>query len=143
MTRMEIRRKTEPGLSDAWLSTDRKDYISFHRVIGFIAGTAFYGVVAVAVASVLLTVVVSNLDRSLMLLFLLGGVIGYLIFMFFYQRWYYEFANRRYKEAKIGAIRWRRDWDDLSRIYEEEDEAARPTVNMDLLFPEGSLGENE
>ena len=75
--------------------------------------------------------------------FLLGAVIGYIVFMFFYQKWYYNYCSKRYVQAKNRAIAWRRDWDTLARIYEEEERAARPTVDMDVLFPEGSLGENE
>ena len=143
MSRMEMWRKKEGGQADTWLNTDRRDYISFHRVIGFIVGTAFYGVVVGAAGAVLVSEYFTNLSRVLMIGLLLGAVIGYLIFMFFYQRWYYRFCTERYVKQKKMALDWRRDWDILSRIYEEEEAAAKPTVNMDLLFPEGSLGENE
>ena len=37
----------------------------------------------------------------------------------------------------------KQDWDKLAEIYSDEMDATRPTVDLDLLFPEGSLGENE
>ena len=143
MTRMELRRKRESEAYEVWLNTDRRDYISLHRVIGFVAGTLFYAVVAAAVGVTMVYVAVTNLSRSLLIGFLLGAVIGYIVFMFFYQKWYYNYCSKRYVQAKNRAIAWRRDWDTLARIYEEEERAARPTVDMDVLFPEGSLGENE
>ncbi len=143
MARMEMRRIRDGEQAQAWLDTDRKDYVSIHRVIGFIAGSLFYGVVVAAAAAYAFSAVFINLNRALLIWLILGVVIGYLVFMFFYQKWYYGYCTKRYQEAKNKAIAWRRDWDTLARIYEEEEEAAKPTVDMDLLFPEGSLGENE
>ena len=83
MTRMELRRKRESEAYEVWLNTDRRDYISLHRVIGFVAGTLFYAVVAAAVGVTMVYVAVTNLSRSLLIGFLLGAVIGYIVFMFF------------------------------------------------------------
>ena len=143
MSRMEMWRKREGDSVDTWLGTDRKDFISLHRVIGFIAGSAFYAMVVFCAGALAMSVLFDNLSRSLILALLIGGGIGYLVFMFFYQRWYYNYSNSRYIDAKKQAIRWRSDWEILTRLYEEEEEASKPTVDMDLLFPEGSLGENE
>ena len=143
MTHMELDRKRNAATITPFINVDKKDYISFHRVIGFIVGSVFYAVIMISVATVILSLFSTDLDRMLLIVLLLGAALGYIVFLFFYQRWYFRYCLERYRDARRLINRTKRDWDILEGIYRDEAEATRPTVDMNLLFPEGSLGENE
>ena len=142
MTKMEIQRRRNEDVMPL-ANIDKRDYISFFNVLGFLMGTAFYGaVVSVVIVTVLLTMEV-NFERHLMISVALAAVIGYLVFIFLYQRWFFRNTLGHYQAARKRLNRWRNDWNKLAEIYENEKAATKPTVNMDVLFPEGSLGEKE
>ena len=143
MTRMEMRRQRDMAEIAPFVNMDKRDYISLHNWLGFIVGSIFYWVI---VASALLGVVsffADDLSRGLLMALALGAVIGYIVFIFCYRSWYYRYSMQRYRRARQKIVRMKQDWDTLAEIYEDEMQATKPTVDLDLLFPEGSLGENE
>ena len=143
MTRMEMRRQKEQAELVPFLNVDRKDYLSFHNMIGFIEGTVFYGVLALTMAAGVLTARAEQMNRELLIVLALACLIGYIVFIFFYRSWYFRRSLRDYREARQKISQMKRDWDILAEIYQDEKEATKPTVDLDLLFPGGSLGENE
>ena len=84
-----------------------------------------------------------GIDRSVAMIGLLVTAIGYIIFIFFYRSWYYRRCSDEYRNARQKINKMKQEWDELAQIYSDEMDATRPTVDLDLLFPEGSLGENE
>ncbi len=142
MARMEIQRQKNEDIM-ALANIDKKDYVSFFNVIGFLIGTVFYGAVVSAILIAVLFSIEVNFEKHLIISIVLAVVIGYLVFIFFYQRWFFRYSLNYYQEAKRRINRWKNDWDRLSEIYEEEKAATKPTVDMDVLFPDGSLGEKE
>lgn len=143
MTRMEMRRQRDMAEITPFVNIDKKDYISLHNWLGFIVGSIFYWIIIGAAFLGVLSVFADDLSRWLLISLALGAFVGYIAFIFFYRSWYYRLSMRRYREArrKIGLMK--KDWDTLAEIYEDERQATKPTVDLDLLFPEGSLGENE
>ena len=142
MARMEIQRRQNEDIMPL-ANIDKRDYISFFNVIGFLMGTAFYtAVVSAAVIGILFTWEISY-ERHMLISMALAVVIGYLVFIFFYQRWFFRYTMNHYQSARKRINLWKRDWDRLAEIYRDEKAATKPTVNMDVLFPEGSLGEKE
>ena len=143
MTHMEISRQKNEDAFSPLMNLDRRDYLSFEMVIGFIVGSLFYGVVAAAAVAGVLSMYFVDPDKLLLIGMILGVVIGYILFLFFYQGWYHKYCLERFRQARQYFRQRKRDWDILNEIYQEEKMATKPTINMDLLFPEGTLGENE
>lgn len=143
MTHMEIRRQRDMAEIAPFVNIDKKDYVSLHNWLGFIVGSIFYLVIIGTVLLGVLSVLADDLNRSLLISLALVAFVGYIAFIFFYRSWYYRLSMQRYREAKRKISLMKRDWDILAEIYEDERQATKPTVDLDLLFPEGSLGENE
>ena len=143
MTRMEMRRKKEASEIKPFLNMERKDYMSFHNIIGFIAGTVFYLIVAAGGAALWVYVFEGRYFEKIWIPVVVFAAVLYIVFLYFYRSWYHEHCVRRYHNARLKISRLKKDWDMLAEMYAEEDAKRRPTVDMDLLFPEGSFGENE
>lgn len=143
MARMEMFRSHNQALAAPFINLDKRDYLSFSNMTGFIKGTVFYGIVAACVLTGEITVLAEKMTRELLVVSLITALVGYIVFIFLYRSWYYRSCMKKYQDARRVIGRMRRDWDTLEEIYQDEKEATRPTVDLDLLFPEGSLGENE
>ncbi|MBR1634386.1 MAG: hypothetical protein IJ682_04890 [Lachnospiraceae bacterium] len=143
MTRMEMRRQRDMAEIAPFVDMDKKDYVSLHNWLGFIVGSVFYWIIVGAALLGVVSVLADDLNRELLMSLALVSVIGYIVFIFFYRSWYFRYSMRRFREAKRKINLMKKDWDILAEIYEDERQATKPTVDLDLLFPEGSLGENE
>ncbi len=143
MARMEMLRSKKQAFVTPFINLDKKDYLSFSNTVAFIKGTVFYGVIAACALTGGLTLMAEDITKELAAVSLIAALVGYVIFIFLYRSWYHRVCVRKYQEARRLVGRMKRNWDNLEGIYQDEKEATRPTVDLDLLFPEGSLGENE
>ncbi len=107
------------------LNTTKKDYVSFRDMIGTITGTLFYLLFAGGVAAFVYTFFLASLNRTIVILAIVAGVIGYIVFLYTYRRIVHGRALRRYSRAKRKINRMKKDWDILEQLYEEE--ASRKT----------------
>lgn len=143
MTRMEMRRQNEAAEISPFINVDKNDYLSYKKITGFVVGTIFYGIAISLVLVFVFAVLLSEINRALVILAVVFSVIGYIAFMYQYQNWTHRHTLSRIKNAKRKIKRLRKDWETLEDLYGQEEQAASPEVDLDILFPEGSLGENE
>lgn len=143
MSRMEMRRIKESAEIAPFINVDKKDYLSYKRISGFVIGSIFYGIAVFFALVFVFGVLLPEISRAMVILAVVLSIIGYIAFMYQYQNWTHRHTLSRINIARKKIKRLRKDWDTLEEIYGQEEQDASPEVDMDILFPEGSLGENE
>ncbi len=125
MIHMAMFEKNESRDYYSMLNTTKKDYISFRDMIGTITGTLFYLLFAGGVVAVVYTFFLASLNRTIVILAIVAGLIGYIVFLYVYKGIVHGHAVRRYSRAKRKINRVKKDWEILEQLYEEE--ASRKT----------------
>ncbi len=120
MIRMAMFEKNESHDYYSMLNTTKKDYVSFRDMLGTITGTFFYLLFAGGVTAVVYTFFLASLNRTIVILAIVAGLIGYIVFLYTYKRIVHSHALRRYSRAKRKINRVKKDWDFLEQLYEEE-----------------------
>lgn len=143
MSRMEMRRIKESSEIAPFINVDKKDYLGYKRVTAFIAGSVFYGLFIIVFWMLLFVAITTEINKAIIILLSIFSVVGYLVFMYQYQNWTHKHTIERIKNARKKIKRLQKDWDTLEDMYNEEEKATSPGVDMDVLFPQGSLGEDE
>ncbi|MBP5266446.1 MAG: hypothetical protein J6Z06_06475, partial [Lachnospiraceae bacterium] len=106
----------------------KKDYVSSRKLFAFLIGTVLYcGIFGVIVAALFFTVI-KNIDRITLLLILLVGLIGYLLFIYLYLLIVQRRASRRFKRESRKLEGYRRAWDLLESLYEREEQEKAPKM---------------
>jgi beta-lactamase regulating signal transducer with metallopeptidase domain len=142
MTKMAMFEKREGKNIAPILNYTKKDYVSSRKLFAFLIGTVLYcGIFGVIVAALFFTVI-KNIDRITLLLILLVGLIGYLLFIYLYLLIVQRRASRRYKRENRKLEIYRRAWDALESLYEREEQDKAPKMaTMDSDF--GDTTDNE
>ena len=142
MTKMAMFEKREGKNIAPILNYTKKDYVSSRKLFAFLIGTVLYcGIFGVIVAALFFTVI-KNIDRITLLLILLVGLIGYLLFIYLYLLIVQRRASRRYKRENRKLESYRRAWDALESLYEREEQQKAPKMAaMDTEF--GDTTDNE
>ncbi|MCR5640961.1 MAG: hypothetical protein K6G04_06355 [Lachnospiraceae bacterium] len=121
MTKMAMFEKREGKEIAPILNYTKKDYVSSRKLIAFLIGTVLYGgLYGVSIAALCFTVIV-NIDRITLLLMLLVGVIGYLLFIYLYLLIVQRRATRKFKRETRKIENYRRAWDMLEALYRQEE----------------------
>ncbi|MBE5907799.1 MAG: hypothetical protein E7278_03045 [Lachnospiraceae bacterium] len=142
MTKMAMFEKREGKNIAPILNYTKKDYVSSRKLFAFLIGTVLYcGIFGVIVAALFFTVI-KNIDRITLLLILLVGLIGYLLFIYLYLLIVQRRASRRYKRENRKLESYRRAWDALESLYEREEQDKAPKMAaIDTEF--GDTTDNE
>ena len=128
MTKMAMFEKKEGQNIAPILNYTKKDYVSSRKLIAFLIGTVLYGgLFGITVAALFFTVLL-NIDRITILLILLIGVIGYLLFIYLYLLLVHRRASRKYKRESHKLESYRRAWDKLEQLYEREELERAPKM---------------
>ena len=128
MTKMAMFEKREGKNIAPILNYTKKDYVSSRKLFAFLIGTVLYcGIFGVIVAALFFTVI-KNIDRITLLLILLVGLIGYLLFIYLYLLIVQRRASRRYKRENRKLESYRRAWDALESLYEREEQDKAPKM---------------
>ncbi|MCR4998425.1 MAG: hypothetical protein K6A05_01135 [Lachnospiraceae bacterium] len=128
MTKMAMFEKKEGQNIAPILNYTKKDYISSRKLIAFLIGTVLYGGLFGIVLAALFFTVILNIDRITILLILLIGVIGYLLFIYLYLLIVHRRANRKYKRESHKLENYRQAWDRLEKLYEREEQERAPKM---------------
>ncbi len=131
MIRMAMFEKYESRDYNSMLHTTKKDYVSFHDMIGTIVGTVIYLVAAGGTAAVLYMFFLSDINRVVAITGIIAAVIGYIVFLYLYRRLVHRRAVRRYAKAKRKINRIKKDWELLEQMYEEEASRMTPQAYQD------------
>ena len=128
MTKMAMFEKREGQNIAPILNYTKKDYVSSRKLIAFLIGTVLYGILFGAVVAALFFTVLMNIDRITILLILLVGVIGYLLFIYLYLLIVHRRASRKFKRETHKLESYRRAWDKLEQLYQREELERAPKM---------------
>ncbi len=99
----------------------KRDYLDMCTLGGVFLGTLIYiALYAGGILFVISTVVV-NLHLVSTILFILLGLVLYILYMYYYLRMVRRHAAKRYKESERLVRRLRKDYHVLHEMYQEED----------------------
>lgn len=99
----------------------KRDYLDMCTLGGVFLGTLIY--IALYAGGILLVIstVVVNLHLVSTILFILLGLVLYILYMYYYLCMVRRHAAKRYKESEMLARRLRKDYHVLHEMYQEED----------------------
>ena len=146
MTKMAMFEKREGKNVAPIMNYTKKDYVSFRKLIAFLIGTVLYGGIFGLIVAALFLTVIQNIDRITLLLILLVGVIGYLLFIYLYLLIVGRRASRKFKRESRKLENYRHAWDLLERMYEREEAEKAPKMSRaveedgEALTTEDTLG---
>lgn len=102
----------------------RKDYISMIGTSSFFAGTAFFVVVYGLVIMAVLGSVMENLSKMMIMMLVIIGLLIYSLYIFIHVYIARTMARKRFKRARRMLKVLEAEYDNLQRIYDEEEQAA-------------------
>lgn len=126
MIRMAMYEKYEGHDYNKMLNTTKKDYVSFHDLLGTITGTVLYLLFAGGIAVGLYALFLEDITQVVVILAVIAALIGYIVFLYVYRRLVHRRSVRRYARARRKVNRIKRDWEILEQLYEEEADRAQP-----------------
>lgn len=102
----------------------RKDYISMIGTSSFFAGTAFFIIVYGLVIMAVLGSVMENLSKMMIMMLVIIGLLIYSLYIFIHVYIARTMARKRFKRARRMLKVLEAEYDNLQRIYDEEEQAA-------------------
>lgn len=108
----------------------KSDYLSLNSIFAFLLGTVTYVAFYFVLIAVLFNTVLENINVMVLVLLLLIGVLGYLMYLFVFMTKSKRNAKHRYKIGKKALNERIHDWEVLEQIYLEEEESKSPTIAM-------------
>lgn len=102
----------------------RKDYISMIGTSSFFAGTAFFIIVYGLVIMAVLGSVMENLSKMMIMMLVIIGLLIYSLYIFIHVYIARTMARKRFKRARRMLKVLEAEYDNLQKIYDEEEQAA-------------------
>lgn len=126
MTQMSIYENKEAKHYTEVMNISHKDYVMLHAILGFIEGTLIYAMIVLLVMILLFSTVFENLNTVLIILFSLLILIGYVLFIYWHQQRVKKRASIHYKQARRKLKNVKEHWNQLEKLYEEEEQSKTP-----------------
>jgi Flp pilus assembly protein TadB len=122
MTRMAIREKRTGYRIQTADGLDRKSFVSYYGVRSFFFGSILYFLVFSIVSAAVFSWFVIPVRRFTIEVLLFSGLLGYLFFMLFFLRYERHRNLKRYERYSNTVRSQDKDMQQLSAIYEKEDQ---------------------
>ena len=133
MTHMAMKEKK---LSRAYMSvvnTSKQDYLAMNGTRAFILGTVTYLFLYFLLVFTLFHTLLGNLDKLVVVMLVLIGIMGYLMYLYVFMGSQKRAAKERYRIGKVALKERIEDWNILEEMYIREEESKSPTMVMDRL----------
>ncbi|MCR4674356.1 MAG: hypothetical protein K5675_05035 [Lachnospiraceae bacterium] len=108
----------------------KSDFLSMNSLFAFLLGTVTYAVFYFLIIAILFNTVVTNINGLVLSLLLIVGVLGYLMYLYVYMSKAKKRAKKKYKRGRRALKERISDWDELERLYIDEEESKSPTIAM-------------
>ncbi len=133
MTHMAMKEKELSTEYMAVVNTTKKDFLSMHATKAFILGTITYVFIYFLVVYALFHTLLGNLDKLVVVMLILIGILGYLMYLYVFMGSQKRAAKERYRIGKAALKERIEDWDILEEMYIREEESKSPTMVMENL----------
>ncbi len=133
MTHMAMKEKKLSREYMSVVNTSKQDYLSMHSTKAFILGTVTYLFLYLLIVFALFHTLVGNLDKMVVVMLALIGIIGYLMYLYVFMGSQKRIAKERYRVAKAALKERIDDWNILEEMYIKEEENKSPTMVMESL----------
>ena len=104
----------------------KRDYLTLHIILCFLAGTVFYLLLYGGAAVLLIWFVIPNLSTMLLILGVIIGILGYITYLYFYLRLMYQKAQKRYRKGRQKIKKLAAEYRILEEMYQQEEETETP-----------------
>lgn len=104
----------------------KRDYLTLHMILYFLAGTLFYFLLYGGIALLMIWFVVPNLSTMMLILGVVLGILGYITYLYFYLRLMYRKAQKRYRKGRQKIKKLAAEYRILEEMYQQEEETETP-----------------
>ena len=133
MTHMAMKEKEYSREYLSVVNTSKQDYLSMHATKAFILGTITYVFIYLLVVYALFQTLLGNIDKLVVVMLGLIGILGYLMYLYVFMRSKRRAAKEAYRMGKAALNERIEDWNTLEEMYIKEEESKSPTMVMDSL----------
>ena len=133
MTHMAMKEKEFSRDYMSVVNMSKKDYLSMCATRAFILGTLTYAFIYFLLIYALFQTLLGNIDTLVVVMLVLIGILGYLMYLYVFMTGQKRVATRRYNRGKAALNERIEDWNILEEMYIAEEENKSPTMVMEEI----------